>query len=100
MLDKINPNAIKIPGCWPLNPADINNDFTRVNWYVCGGFFIGYKNTLLEFEKQIKKELKFILDNEKKLTFEVNIWFRLWRKGFIGFDWYYGDHNTSMFRIV
>jgi hypothetical protein len=100
ILDKIKPNTIKIPGCWQLNPADINNDFTRVNWYFCGGFFIGYKNTLLEFEKQIKKELKFILDNEKKLTFEVNIWFRLWRKGFIGFDWYYGDHNKSMFRIV
>ena len=99
MLDKINPTAIKIPGCWPLNLADINNDFARVNWYFCGGFFIGYKNTLLEFEKQVKKELKFILDNEKKLTFEVNIWFRLWRKGFVGFDWYYGDHNASMFRI-
>ena len=99
MLDKINPNAIKIPGCWPLNHADINNDFSRVNWYFCGGFFIGYKNTLLEFEKQVKKELKSILEDEKKITFEVNIWFRLWRKGFVGFDWYYGDHNASMFRI-
>lgn len=99
ILDKIKPNTIKIPGCWQLNPTAINNDFTRVNWYFCGSFFIGYKNTLLEFEKQVKKELKFILDNEKKLTFEVNIWFRLWRKGFVGFDWYYGDHNSSMFII-
>jgi len=40
MLEKINSNAIKIPGCWQLNPADINNDFNRVNWYFCGGFFI------------------------------------------------------------
>lgn len=100
LLDKIKTNSVKIPGCWKLNFTDINNDFTRVNWYFCGGFFIGYKKVLLEFEKQVKKELEFILDYEKKLTFEVNIWFRLWRKGFVGFDWYYADHDLSLVKNI
>ena len=98
MLDNIKPNTIKIPGCWKLNAADINNDFARVNWYFSGGFFIGYKDILLEFEKMVKKELKCILD-DKKLTFEVNIWFRIWRKGFVQLDWYYGNHDAGLVRF-
>ena len=96
-MDTIKHDMVKIPGCWKLNSSDINNDFTRVNWYFCGGFFIGYKNVLLEFEKQVKKELTYIIENENTLIFEVNIWFRLWRKKYILFDWYYGDHNSSIF---
>jgi hypothetical protein len=98
MLDNIKPNTIKIPGCWKLNTADINNDFARVNWYFSGGFFIGYKDILLEFEKMVKKELKCILE-DKKLTFEVNIWFRIWRKGFGQLDWYYGNHDVGLVRF-
>ncbi len=96
-MDTIKHDMVKIPGCWKLNCFDINNDFTRVNWYFCGGFFIGHKNVLLEFEKQVKKELTYIIDNENTLIVEVNIWFRLWRNKNILFDWYYGDHNSSMF---
>ena len=99
MLDNIKPNTIKIPGCWKLNAADINNDFARVNWYFSGGFFIGYKDILLEFEKMVKKELNCILENDKKLTFEVNIWFRIWRKGFMQLDWYYGNHYARLVKI-
>lgn len=99
VLDKIKPNTIKIPGCWPLNPYDSYGDFARVKWYFCGGFLIGYKDKLLEFEKQVKQELKCILEEEKKLIFEVNIWFRIWKKGFQGLEWYYGDHNASMFNL-
>ncbi len=72
-LDNLENNTIKIPGCWKLNLTDNTNDFSRVNWYFCGGFFIGYKCKLIEFEKCIKEELKNILENEKKLIFEVNI---------------------------
>lgn len=96
-LDNIQNNTVKIPGCWRLNLADTNSDFARVNWYFCGGFFIGYKDKLLEFEKGVKDELKSILENEKILTFEVNIWFRMWRNGFSGMDWYSGNHDKTMF---
>ncbi len=96
-MDTFNKDMVKIPGCWKLNSYDINNDFTRVNWYFCGGFFIGHKNVLLEFEKQVKKELTYIIENDNTLIFEINIWFRLWRNKNILFDWYYGDHNASMF---
>jgi len=96
-LNNIQNNTIKLPGCWWLNLADTNSDFARVNWYFCGGFFIGYKDKLLEFEKGVKEELQSILENEKILTFEVNIWFRMWRNGFSGLDWYAGNHNKSMF---
>ena len=96
-LYKVHNHTIKIPGCWVLNKSDINNDYTRVNWYFCGGFFIGHANTLLEFEKEVKTELEFIIYNDKQLTFEINIWFKLWRNNTIIFDWYYGDHNATMF---
>jgi hypothetical protein len=99
LLDKIKSNTIKIPGCWSLNLYDSYGDFARVKWYFCGGFLIGYKDKLLEFEKQVKQELRCILEEEKKLIFEVNIWFRIWKKGFQGLEWYYGDHNASMFRL-
>ena len=99
-LDNIKPNTIKIPGCWKPNPNDTQNDFSRINWYFSGGFFIGYRDILLEFEKLVKKELESILENEKYLIFEVNIWFRIWRNGFgNSLDWYYGNHDEGLVRI-
>lgn len=98
LIKNIKPNSIRIAGCWPLDNTYIY-DFMRVNWFFCGGFFIGYRDILLEFERLVKLELKHLLECDKRLIFEVNIWFRLWRKGFHNLDWYHADHNSSMFKI-
>lgn len=98
--EEIIQNKIMIPGCWSLNNNyPENTGLISVMWYFCGGFFLGERDILFEFEKEVKKELKFILEVEKKLIFEVNIWYRIWKKGFPGFNWYYGDHNASMFLV-
>ena len=91
-------NKLKIPGCWNLNSAD-NTEFNMIRWYFCGSFFLGTKEVLLEFEKEVKKELETILAIQKRIIFEVNIWFRIWKRRGVDMDWYLADHNASMLQI-
>ena len=97
-LGKISTDKIKIPGILHPNKNDTINDFSRVNWYFAGGFFICNKHALLRFEDAVKKEFKILL-KERELTFEVNLWFRIWRNDSSIFDWYYGNHDSYIFKF-
>lgn len=39
-----------------------------------------------------------IFEKEKCLTWEVNIWFYIYKNNPDLFDWYYGDHNITMLK--
>lgn len=95
-------DSILIPGCWQFNGLD-NSEFIRILWYFCGGFFIGYKDNLLRFAFRVLEDVIYLIEHEEKITFEVNIWFRIWRyiiknPGYDKFNikQYMADHNASL----
>lgn len=107
-LTKVPKRGLLMAGCWPLNAQDYS-EYDRILWYFCGTFFAGYKDTMLKFAELVEAEAMFNMEVLHKLTFEVNIWFRIWRSqqvnsGIYGeknieFHWYPADHNARLFQI-
>lgn len=105
-IDCIPRDTLLMPGCWPVNANDFG-EFNHIMWYCCGGFFIGYKEEVLKFANHVNADTIYILEVEKKLTFEVNVWFRLLRIIAQNMDFvipskkikiYYADHNATLTR--
>jgi hypothetical protein len=89
-----------IPGCW----NKYNNEYVchitdNIYWRFCGGFFLGDKNSILEFDELYKLHFPRYLETYRKLIWEVNFWAWLeanteWKP-----HWYWGDHNDSIIQI-
>ena len=81
---------ITIPGCdgWPARLV-----FDSVNWYFCGGFFIGKPAALIEFHSLC---MDILLGIRPYITWEVNIWAEVARHRPELFNRYLADHNDSI----
>jgi hypothetical protein len=90
---------LAMPGCWPLKVNDINHIKNFICWRFCGGFFIGDKNSLIDFYNLSFNNFGDFLTQTKTLLWEVNYW--AWLESFKGFTpiWYSGDHNDSIIDI-
>jgi hypothetical protein len=95
-----SPNILLFPGCWnKLNKDCIDKVLNSIYWRFCGGFFLGDSNSITQFFELYKRHFKNFIIEQKKLVWEVNYWAWLeantdWKP-----DWYYGDHNDSIFKI-
>lgn len=89
---------LTFPGCWQTG-RDIENLFNRINWRFCGGFFVGDINSLLDLYDIYMLNLLRILEENKCMTWEVNIWH--WFEHHLGWKptWYAADHNDSIIYI-
>ena len=78
-------------GCLNKN---LNFGFDRVNWRFCGGFFLGDKDSIIEFYKLHK----IVFQSMPILSWEVNVWAYMenfeWNP-----NWYLADHNDSIIKI-
>jgi len=87
---KIENKCLYIPGCHVKGKTG----FDHINWRFCGGFFIGDKESLLNFHQLHQ----FIFPTIPKLSWEVNVWAYMenfnWDSG-----WYLADHNDSIVRL-
>jgi hypothetical protein len=94
------PRFITFAGCehWSkLNRESIgDNILNRVYWRFCGGFFMGDKDSLLEFCNLYNEYFPIFMNNYQKLVWEVNFW--TWLEA--NADWspivYNADHNDSI----
>lgn len=82
--------CLYIPGCWET-PGSV---FSYVNWRFCGGFFVGDKESLLDFAGRMLN----VLPTLPNLAWEVNTWAHLEALGWKP-TWYKADHNDSMLNI-
>lgn len=89
--------GIHIPGCWP---KDYRKEalFQQVHWRFCGGFFLGDRESLLDFHRVYEKGLVYVQE-KGILPWEVNLYAYLelyedWKP-----LWYGADHNDSILRI-
>jgi len=96
--DKLGDNVF-IPGCWNKihnNESMLNYLLNNIYWRFCGGFVIGNKKSITEFDDMYKKHFANFLNEHKRIVWEVNFWTWLetyteWKPVF-----YLADHNDTI----
>lgn len=84
---RLRDRCLLVPGCW--GPGTF---IDRVNWRFCGGFFVGDKQSILDFHRAHQAAYRAL----PHLTWEVNVWARA---EIPELTWYAADHNDSIVRI-
>ena len=97
----LKESMLVFPACWSRIYADRNIDklYSKVCWRFCGGFFIGDKQSLLDFNTAYRQYYKQFLEERKTLVWEVNFWFWLEKNGHIIPETYVANHNDSIIQI-
>jgi len=97
-LDFLEPNFLCIPGCLAKTPfGEIDKFVNHVNWRFCGGFFIGDKNSIVEFHSLHRAFFLIFLKKYRTLVWEVNFW--AWLEAVVSVwnpCWYLANHNDSI----
>lgn len=95
---RLKDSVLAFPGCWNKG-QDISTIFDKVSWRFCGGFFIGDKQSLLNFYSLYRREFPLILEIYGVLPWEVNMWhFMELNYGFSP-TWFLANHDDSIVRI-
>lgn len=102
---KLKDNFLTIPGCFshsrPFHKENnnLNQLLDNIYWRFCGGFFIGDKNSILEFYELYNLHFPLFLKIYGKLIWEVNFW--SWLESFTDWKpiWYSADHNDSILQL-
>jgi|AntAceMinimDraft_5_1070358.scaffolds.fasta_scaffold96007_2 hypothetical protein len=95
-INETKNNKIKIASCWNLEMNFNIDPLTNILWYFLGGIFGGDKSSLIEFSELVKKKALCILNEHNTLTWEVNIWYLVYKENPALFNPYYCDHNITM----
>ena len=86
-------DKVRIGSIWNLS-ANYNIDILRqISWYFAGGVFGGDTLSLLTFADLMKAKCIEIMEQENTITWEVNIWYLLYRDHPQLFTPYPSDHN-------
>ncbi len=87
-----------LPGCWNKyeSPHII---LYQIHWRFCGGYFIGDRDSIINFYNQYYNYLPEFLNQYKKIVWEVNFWTWLENEKNMHFDWFAADHDDSIVKI-
>jgi len=94
---RLTTPCMVIPGCWSKGQG-ADSLAAAVNWRFCGGFFLGDRASLEDFNARYRREFPAILAETKTLSWEVNVWHALELRGW-DCEWYKADHNDSILRV-
>ena len=81
---------------WDKNIPISENRFNYINWYFLGGVFGGNVNYLLRFADLMKEKCISLIEKNKTICWEVNLWYLIYQENKELFDAYYADHNPSI----
>jgi hypothetical protein len=87
---------LAIPGCWEKAEYD---RVQRICWRFCGGFFLGDRESLMDFYECYRRFFWTFLKEERTLVWEVNFWAYLETKSSetgLTFQWYRADHDDTI----
>ena len=87
---------VRISSIWNLNvkyQCDIYKDIT---WYFAGGVFGGNREKILEFADLMKIKCIELVEQDKHLMWEVNIWYLIWKDNKDLFLPYNSNHNQTI----
>ena len=96
-----NIKNIVIPGCWSqeLSFQNINNIYNRIHWRFCGGFFLGDKQSIIDFYECYEKYYFSFLQTHKTIVWEVNFWAWLENQNYWLPQVYLTAHDDTMLHI-
>jgi hypothetical protein len=88
---------LTIPGCWGKLPSDdVARAFDFIHWRFCGGFFLGDRDSIVQFYDLYREYFVEFLKESHRLVWEVNFWAWLeatcdWKP-----NWYLAEHDDSI----
>jgi hypothetical protein len=93
-----------IPGCWDT-PAEMTPlIIDHVNWHFCGGFFIGDRQSIIEFHTAITNHIyeQTIFHQPPLMVWETNFWTFLQTNGhWKPTHWFkVDDHDETMLTLI
>lgn len=89
-------NKVRIGNIWNLDATFRVDLMTRISWYFAGGIFGGDRSSLLRFSDLMKDKCTEIINNHHSITWEVNIWYMIYKENQTLFDPYMCDHNDTI----
>ena len=94
---KLPDKCMLVPGCWnKYDNINIGHVTECINWRFCGGFFIGDKDSIIEFDRLYKQKFPEFIQTHNKLVWEVNFWAWLEVNSDWNPEWYAADHNDRI----
>ena len=98
---KLNPSFLTFPGCYSnkMNPDNVKHTLDNIYWRFCGGFFIGDKNSIIDFYNLYEYHFPIFLSVYQRMIWEVNFW--NWLECFT--EWsptlYYSHHDDGILKL-
>ena len=90
-------DGVRIASCWDLSKHSNESALMqKIHWYFAGGIFGGDKANLLSFAALMKIAVNQIITNKKSITWEVNIWYMLYKKHPTLFLPYSASHDYTI----
>jgi hypothetical protein len=89
-------NCIYAPSCWNAGRTYAQDVYREIFWVFSGSAFCGKPNALLEFARRTKSKCIEILTVRRRLMWEVNVWYLVYRDCPALFSLYYGNHNAGI----
>uniref|UniRef100_A0A6C0I2A6 Uncharacterized protein n=1 Tax=viral metagenome TaxID=1070528 RepID=A0A6C0I2A6_9ZZZZ len=88
-------DLIRIAGAmyFPLSEEDI---YKKISWCFLGGIFGGEKDKLLHFADLMKQKCIDTITKKNTITWEVNIWYLIYKEFPELFSIYIANHNPTM----
>ena len=86
------------PGCWEKN-IGYPHVYNIIHWRFCGGFFLGDKQSLLNFAERYRTAFPKILEEKKVILWEVNIWAILEQEYGWSPTWYRAGHEDTIINV-
>jgi hypothetical protein len=97
-LNKLNKkyDKIRIGHIWDLSYDYNINIYENICWYFAGGIFGGKKNHLLYFADEVKSKCEDIIDKNRTIMWEVNIWYKVYLENKDLFEPYLCNHDYTI----
>jgi len=91
--------AIMAPSCWSPDYVYYQDIYRNIHWIFAGSAFIGRTEAMLEFARRMREKCVSILTVEKRLMWEVNVWYMVFLECRHLFQFYHADHNESILSL-
>lgn len=88
--------SVCAPSCWDATRIYTQDVYRDIFWVFSGSVFCGKPNALLEFARRTKSKCIEILTIHRRLMWEVNVWYLVYRDCPDLFSLYYGNHNAGI----
>lgn len=90
-------NQIKIGGIWNITNEHYCRDIIQqVCWFFAGGLFGGKQGPLLIFADEMRNTCEELVSTKNTATWEVNVWYLIYKKYPFLFNIYPCDHNETI----